>query len=96
MTINSTSNGTSNGTSTRAFYERSRNDLTSLRQQTERLQVQIGSQSRLTKSSDDPVAASRMRNLARTDALSKIADGGQVSRAKTQLSGAGFLLLPNC
>lgn len=81
MTINSTSNGTS----TRAFYERSRSDLTSLRQQTEKLQVQIGSQSRLTKSSDDPVAASRMRNLARTDALSKI-DAANAVRAETDLN----------
>jgi flagellar hook-associated protein 3 FlgL len=78
-------------TSTRAFYQRSRNEMTSLRQQTEKLQLQIGSESRLTKSSDDPVAASRMRNLARTDALSKI-DAANANRAETDLNLADSTL----
>lgn len=78
-------------TSTRAFYERSRNEMTSLRRQTEKLQLQIGSESRLTKSSDDPVAASRLRNLARTDALSRI-DAANANRAETDLNLADSTL----
>jgi flagellar hook-associated protein 3 FlgL len=77
------SNSTRNVTG--AFYERSRDQMTALRQRTETLQMQIGSESRLTKSSDDPVAASRLRNLARTDALSKI-DAANAVRAETDLN----------
>jgi len=72
-------------TSTGAFFDRARSDITSLRAQAEKLQSQIGSQSRLTRSSDDPVAASRLRNLARTDALSKI-DTSNARRATADLN----------
>lgn len=72
-------------TSTSAFYERSRSDMTTLRQQSEKLQAQIGSGNRLTRSSDDPVAASRLRNLARTDTISKI-DTANANRAEADLS----------
>lgn len=72
-------------TSTGAFFDRARSDITSLRTQAEKLQSQIGSQSRLTRSSDDPVAASRLRNLARTDALSKI-DTSNARRATADLN----------
>jgi flagellar hook-associated protein 3 FlgL len=71
--------------STGAFYDRARSDMTSLRSQTEKLQAQIGSQSRLTKSSDDPVAASRLRSLARSDALAKI-DTANADRATSDLT----------
>lgn len=78
-------------TSTSAFYDRSRSAMNTLRTQAEKLQSQIGSPTRLTKSSDDPVAASRMRNLARTDALSKV-DAANAVRAETDLNLADSTL----
>lgn len=60
------------GTSTSAFYDRSLMDLTALRKQAEDLQSDMSSGQRLQRSSDDPVAASRLRSLARADALEQI------------------------
>ncbi len=60
------------GTSTSAFYDRSLMDLTALRKQAEDLQSDMSSGQRLQRSSDDPVAASRLRSLARTDAFDQI------------------------
>jgi flagellar hook-associated protein 3 FlgL len=71
--------------STSAFYDRARSDMTALRSQADKLQAQISSQGRLTKSSDDPVAASRLRNLARADSLSKI-DTANAGRATADLT----------
>lgn len=71
--------------STSAFFDRARNEMTGLRARSEKLQAQIGSEARLTRSSDDPVAASRLRNLARTDALSNI-DSANAKRAAADLN----------
>ncbi len=60
------------GTSTSAFYDRSLMDLTALRKQAEDLQSDMSSGQRLQRSSDDPVAASRLRSLTRADALDQI------------------------
>jgi flagellar hook-associated protein 3 FlgL len=73
------------GTGTAAFYNRARGDMSALRGQAETLQTQIGSQSRLTRSSDDPVAASRLRTLARADTLAKI-DTANANRATADLN----------
>jgi len=59
-------------TSTGAFYERAVLDIGSLRGQAEGLQASLSSGQRLARSSDDPVAASRLRQLSRADALSNI------------------------
>lgn len=75
--------GFSNATS--AFYDRSVMDLTSLRKSAETLQGQISSGQRLTKSSDDPVAASRLRALTRADTLAAI-DENASSRATSDLN----------
>ena len=72
-------------TSTSAFYERSNTELGSLRARAETMQQQISSETRLSRSSDDPVAASRLRNLARADALSNI-DMANANRAATDLT----------
>lgn len=72
------------GTSTAGFYDRARSDMKSLTAQAEKLQTQIGTQSRLTKSSDDPVAASRLRSLSRADTLAKI-DTANANRATADL-----------
>jgi len=58
--------------STSAFYERATRQVGTLRSQAEELQQQIGTGNRLTRSSDDPVAAARMRSLERAQKLSAI------------------------
>jgi flagellar hook-associated protein 3 FlgL len=71
-------------TSTSAFYERGISDMASLRAQAEKMQASLSSQQRLSRSSDDPVAASRLRQLARADTYSGI-DKVNSERASTDL-----------
>ena len=59
-------------TSTSAYFDRSVQDMASLRARAEGLQKQIGSGQKLARSSDNPLAASRLRSLTRTDTLSAI------------------------
>lgn len=58
--------------STGAFYERSTTQIGSLRARAESLQKQIGTGERLEKSSDDPVAAARLRMLDREERMTKV------------------------
>lgn len=58
--------------STSAFYERANLNMTTLRKQAEELQSQLSSGQRINKSSDDPVAAARLRELARAEGLAKV------------------------
>ncbi|MEO1969682.1 MAG: flagellar hook-associated protein FlgL [Sphingomonadaceae bacterium] len=58
--------------STSAFYDRSTQQLTSLRDKAASLQQQISTGERLERSSDDPVAAARLRMLSRSEALAKV------------------------
>lgn len=58
--------------STSAFYDRSTLQLGSLRTQANKLQEQIATGDRLTRSSDDPVAAARLRTLGRNERLAEI------------------------
>ncbi len=71
--------------STGAFYERSTLSMNTLRKQAEHLQTQIGTGQRLTRSSDDPVAAARLRELARADTLSA-ASLSNANRANADLA----------
>lgn len=73
------------GTSTSAFFERSLMDLTSLRKQAEETQAQMSTGERLLRSSDDPVAASRLRQLAQADVYDDI-DSAATNRATIDLS----------
>lgn len=73
------------GISTSAFYDRAGIGMGALRTQAERLQNAIGTGQRLTGSADDPAAASRLRTLARADALSAI-DVANAGRASDDLS----------
>lgn len=73
------------GTSTSAFFERSVMDLTALRKQAEETQAEMSTGQRLQRSSDDPVAASRLRQLARADALDEV-DTAATNRATTDLT----------
>ena len=58
--------------STGAFYERATRQMTSLRSRADQLQQQIGSGERLSRSSDDPVAAAQLRTLSRGQRLAEI------------------------
>ena len=71
-------------TSTSAFYERSLMGIKDLRAQAETLQASLATGQRLQRSSDDPVAAARMRQLSRADTLSTI-DLANARRATTDL-----------
>lgn len=70
--------------STSAFYERSNLQLGTLRRSAEKLQGQIGSGERLARSSDDPVAAARLRDLSRQERLTKV-DTANSDRATSDL-----------
>lgn len=71
-------------TSTSAFYERSLMGLQGLRAEAEHLQASLSSGQRLAASADDPVAASRLRQLARSNSLSTI-DTANAQRATSDL-----------
>lgn len=71
--------------STSAFYERSTQGLSTLRQRAEALQEQLGRGEKLSRSSDDPVAASRLRSLLRSDRLATF-DTANANRANADLS----------
>ncbi len=71
--------------STSAFYERASLNMGDLRKQAEALQSQLGSGQKLARSSDDPVVASRLRALARSDSLAKI-DLVNANRASADLN----------
>lgn len=58
--------------STGAFYERATRQIGTLRGRAEDLQKQIGTGERLERSSDDPVAAARLRTLARSERIAEV------------------------
>lgn len=70
--------------STHAFYDRSNQSMASLRTRSEGLQGQIASGERLTRSSQDPVAAARLRALSRADTLAAV-DTTIANRAASDL-----------
>jgi flagellar hook-associated protein 3 FlgL len=70
--------------STNAFYERFNLDQTALRSRADALQAAIGSGQRLGRSSDDPVASSRLRWLGRADAFAAV-DQSLAARASSDL-----------
>jgi flagellar hook-associated protein 3 FlgL len=81
MTYSSTGIGNSTG----AFFERSTQGLSGLRAQAEKLQQSLSTENRLARSSDDPVAAARLRMLGRAEQLSEV-DKSNADRAATDLS----------
>src|SRR5258706_8471290 len=82
---------TINATGTSAWFDRSARDMAGLRARAEALQGQIASGQKLARSSDDPVAASRLRLLSRADALSQV-DAANASRATGDLTLADGVL----
>ena len=77
--------------STAAFFERANLQLGGLRRKAESDQAQIASGSRLVKSSDDPVAAARLRALARQESLASV-DQRNSDGAASQLQQASSAL----
>lgn len=70
--------------STHAFYDRSTQSIASLRARAEGLQGDLARGERLLRSSQDPVAAARLRALSRADALA-VVDSANASRAASDL-----------
>ena len=78
--------------STAAFYDSAIFSMNSLRSQANDLQAQISTGNRLNSSADDPVAAAKMRSLARADTLSQI-DTTNADAAKSALADAEPLMM---
>lgn len=70
--------------STSGFYQSAGRSIKSLRAEAEKLQQQGSTQNRLQRSSDDPVAAARLRTLDRTQRLASI-DTSNSDRAMNDL-----------
>jgi flagellar hook-associated protein 3 FlgL len=70
--------------STSAFYERNNAVFAQLRARAEALQTQVSTGQRVARSSDDPVAASRLRAIARADEIS-VANVANANRANGDL-----------
>ena len=70
--------------STSAFYDRSSMDIADLRARAEGMQADLSRGQRIARSSDDPVGASRLRQLQRVDVLSQI-DVANAAKASTNL-----------
>lgn len=74
------------GLSTRGFFVRANRSMGDLRAQADRLQTQVSTGERLSRSSDDPVAAAQLRRLQRAAALS------EVDKANADLAAADLNL----
>ena len=70
--------------STSSFYARSTRDIAGLRARAEDLQGDLARGERLTRSSQDPIAAARLRALSRADTLAAI-DTANADRAASDL-----------
>ncbi len=80
---------TTNGTL--AFYNRSTTQMSAIRQEAEILQSRLATGSRIDRSSQDPVASSRLRVLERTSQLAAI-DATNAARASDGLFAAAGAL----
>ena len=70
---------------TASFYARASAAIGSVRVRAEDLQGSIATGERLTRSSDDPLAASRLRRLAQSETLAKV-DSANANRASADLA----------
>lgn len=77
--------------STSAFYRRANRDIGALRARAEDLQAAIGRGQRLARSSDDPVAAARLRGLQRAGSIATV-DRTNARRAMADLQLADAAL----
>ncbi|MEO0641836.1 MAG: flagellar biosynthesis protein FlgL [Pseudomonadota bacterium] len=74
--------------STSAFYERSLTQMSDLRDSLERVQTQISTGVRISRGSEDPAAASRLRSLARIERLSEV-EADNADKLARDLTEAG-------
>jgi len=77
--------------STLAFYRRSQGQMGTLREQAESLQGQLSTGERLSRSSDDPLAASQLRALQRAEQLGEV-EMANAARASQDLRATGGAL----
>ena len=77
--------------STLAFYRRSQGQMGALREMAESLQGQLSTGERLSRSSDDPLAASQLRALQRAEQLGEV-DMANAARASQDLRATGGAL----
>ncbi|MFN4112559.1 MAG: flagellar biosynthesis protein FlgL [Sphingomonadaceae bacterium] len=75
------------GISGHSFHLAARSQQASLRGEAEALQRQVATGQRLERGSDDPVAAARLRSLARADRLAGV-EAGNALRAREELGAA--------
>lgn len=71
--------------STSAFFEQANLNLSTLRSRAETLQAQVSSGQRINTSSDDPVGASRLRELSRATDIA-VVNTANANRATSDLS----------
>lgn len=83
MTISTSISGISGP----GFHRNAQAQQASLRGEAEGLQRQVATGQRLERSSDDPVAAARLRSLARADRLAGV-EAGNAMRAREELGAA--------
>lgn len=69
------------------FYRTAQTQQAALRGEAEGLQRQVSTGERLERASDDPVAAARLRALARADRLAEV-EAGNIRRAREELGTA--------
>jgi flagellar hook-associated protein 3 FlgL len=82
--------------STAAFYDKANRQLTDLRGQAAKLQQQASTKLRLTASSDDPVAAARLRSLSRDERLAEIDQAGSnAAMAEMELVDSALTSIAN-
>ncbi len=86
------------GNSTPAYFERSLGQMGTLRDQIETVQTQIATGQRIERGSDDPIAASRLRQLTRreargeTEAQNAQRLGQDLAAASNEIDGVTALL----
>ncbi len=82
--------------STAAFYQRSLGEMTRLRADSENLQRQISTGERLSRASDDPAAAARLRTLDRTEQIAAVdRENAQLLSNDLQLAANEMELIAN-
>lgn len=85
--------------STSGFYEKATRQIGTLRQQANTLQEQVSSEQKFSRSSEDPVAAARMRTLTRQQRLSEVDESnsshamGDLQMADNALSSMADIII---
>jgi len=74
--------------STGAFFERSLGQMGNLRASLEKLQAQIATGERISRGSEDPAAAARLRALERRERLAAVEEDNAVKLAQDLTSGS--------